>query len=167
MDVSINRISIVDIPILSNGGNITMLESYDQDIGMLANKITKKLVHHLNSKLVKFQITTEQWSVLINLSEQNKISQKRLAEISDKDQSSLTRILDILERKNFIERHMSKEDRRSFVIHITEEGLNICKKVTPFLEGIFKDMLNGISHEKLEIFSDIFLQIDKNINDLH
>lgn len=140
-----------------------MFEFYDQDIGMLANKITKKLVHHLNSKLVKFHITTEQWSVLMNLSKQNKISQKHLAEISDKDQSSLTRILDILERKKFIERHMSKEDRRSFVIYITKEGLDICKQVTPFLENIFKDILSGISHEKLEIFSEIFLQIDKNI----
>ncbi|WP_298844887.1 MarR family winged helix-turn-helix transcriptional regulator [Clostridium sp.] len=79
-----------------------MFNSYDQDIGILSNKINKKLIHYLNSKLEKFNITTEQWLVLIRLSKQNKISQKNLAEVSSKDQSTLTRIIDILERKNFI-----------------------------------------------------------------
>ena len=143
-----------------------MFESYDQDIGMLTNKINKKLIHYINTKLVKFDLTTEQWAVLMKLSKQDKISQKQLAEISTKDQSTLTRIIDILERKKFIERHQSKEDRRSIVIHITEDGLSTCKKVTPYLEGIFNDVLKGISNEKLKIFNEVFLQIDENIDNL-
>jgi len=143
-----------------------MFKSYDQDIGSLTNKTSKKLVHYLNSKLEKFQLTTEQWIVLLKLSEQDKISQKLLAEVSGKDQPTLTRILDILERKNFIERHPSKEDRRSFSIHITEEGLVLAKKVAPFLEELFTDMLKGISDERLQIYRDVLLQIDKNINNL-
>jgi len=143
-----------------------MFESYDQDIGMLTNKINKKLMHYLNTKLVKFHLTTEQWAVLMRLSKQNKISQKQLADISGKDQSTLTRIIDILERKKFIERHSSQEDRRSLVIHITEDGLSTCKSVTPFLEDTFNDILNGISYEKLKIFSEVFLKIDENIDNL-
>jgi len=143
-----------------------MFESYDQDIGMLTNKINKKLIHYLNTKLVKFDLTTEQWAVLMKLSKQNKISQKLLAEISTKDQSTVTRIIDILERKKFIERHQSKEDRRSIFIHITEAGLITCEKVAPFLEEIFYDVLKGISDEKLKIFNEVFLQIDENIDNL-
>lgn len=141
-----------------------MFKSYDEDIGMLTNKTSKKLVHHLNKQLKEFHLTTEQWLVLMNLSKQNGISQKFLAEISDKDQSTLTRILDIMERKNFIERHASENDRRSFVIHITKDGLNVCKKVIPFLEEIFKDILHDISYEELNIYRKVLLQISKNIN---
>jgi len=143
-----------------------MFESYDRDIGMLTNKINKKLIHYLNSKLVKFNLTTEQWAVLVNLSKQDKISQKLLSEISSKDQSTITRIIDILGRKKFIERHQSNEDRRSIVIHITESGLSTCKKVAPFLEEMFNDVLKDISYEKLKIFNEVFLQIDKNIDNL-
>lgn len=99
---------------------------------MLTNKVSKKLTSYLNNKLEKFNITTEQWTVLLKLSKQNKISQKLLAEVSGKDQSTLARILDILERKTFIERHPSKEDRRSFEIHITDSGLNLVGEVSPF-----------------------------------
>ncbi|AGX44711.1 MarR family winged helix-turn-helix transcriptional regulator [Clostridium saccharobutylicum] len=143
-----------------------MFESYDQDIGMLTNKISKKLIYYVNSNLEKFNLTTEQWVVLLNLSKQNKISQKLLAKLSGKDQSTLTRILDILERKNFIERHPSKEDRRSFEIHITETGLNITEQVIPFLDELFNNLLEDISYEKLKIYNEVLLKIDNNINKL-
>ena len=143
-----------------------MFESYDQDIGMLTNKISKKLIYYVNSNLEKFNLTTEQWVVLLNLSKQNKISQKLLAKLSGKDQSTLTRILDILERKNFIERHPSKEDRRSFEIHITETGLNITEQVIPFLDELFNNLLKDISYEKLKIYNEVLLKIDNNINKL-
>ncbi|WP_026886803.1 MarR family winged helix-turn-helix transcriptional regulator [Clostridium beijerinckii] len=143
-----------------------MFESYDQDIGMLTNKISKKLTTYLNGKLEKFNITTEQWTVLLKLSKQNKISQKLLAEVSGKDQSTLARILDILERKAFIERHPSKEDRRSFVIHITDSGLNIVGEVSPFLENLFSSLLKDISPKELEIYNAVLLKIDENINNL-
>ncbi|MBE6088370.1 MAG: MarR family transcriptional regulator [Clostridium beijerinckii] len=143
-----------------------MFESYDQDIGMLTNKVSKKLTSYLNNKLEKFNITTEQWTVLLKLSKQNKISQKLLAEVSGKDQSTLARILDILERKAFIERHPSKEDRRSFEIHITDSGLNLVGDVSPFLEDLFNKLLKDISLEKLEVYNAVLLKIDKNINNL-
>lgn len=141
-----------------------MFKSYDQDIGMMTNNTSKKLVHYINKKLKRFHLTTEQWVVLVNLSKKDMISQKNLAKISNKDQSTLTRILDIMERKNFIKRHTSKNDRRSFVIHITEDGLNTCKKITPFLEETFKDILKDISYEELKIYCKVLLQIDKNID---
>lgn len=143
-----------------------MFESYDQDIGMLTNKISKKLIYYINSNLEKFNLTSEQWAVLLNLSNQNKISQKLLAEISGKDQSTLARILDILERKNFIERHPSKEDRRSFIIHITKAGLSISKEIIPFLDELFNNLLKDIPYEKLKIYNEVLLQIDENINNL-
>lgn len=135
-----------------------MFESYDQDIGMLTNKVSKKLTSYLNNKLEKFNITTEQWTVLLKLSKQNKISQKLLAEVSGKDQSTLARILDILERKTFIERHPSKEDRRSFEIHITDSGLNLVGEVSPFLEDLFNKLLKDISLEKLEVYNAVLLK---------
>ena len=122
-----------------------MFKSYDQSIGHLTSKTSKKIIHYVNIKLEKFDLTTEQWAVLLRLSKQDKINQKLLAEISGKDQPTLTRILDILTRKALIERHPSFEDRRSFSVHITDKGLILAEKVAPLLENVFKDILNDIS----------------------
>lgn len=143
-----------------------MLVSYDQNVGNFTNLVNKKMVYYLNSQLGAFDITAEQWQVLLKLSKHNNINQKILSQITNKDQPTLTRMLDILERKSLVERHVSKEDRRSFCINITEKGLALTEKLIPYIEDIFKKILNGISEKNLNIYLDVLDQINKNISNL-
>lgn len=144
-----------------------MFESYDKNVGNFTNLVNKKMVYFLNSQLAAFDITAEQWQVLLTLSKHNKINQKVLSQTVNKDQPTLTRMLDILERKNLVERHMSKEDRRSFSIHITEKGLDLTEKLTPYIEDIFMKILNGISEKDLKIYLEVLTKIDNNITNLN
>jgi DNA-binding MarR family transcriptional regulator len=143
-----------------------MFVSYDQNVGNFTNLVTKKLVYYLNSQLEAFDITAEQWQVLLKLSKQNNINQKILSQLVNKDQPTLTRMLDILERKSLVERHVSKEDRRSFCIHLTEKGLILTEKLIPYIEDIFKKILNGVSEKDLNIYLDVLTKIDQNISNL-
>lgn len=143
-----------------------MFESYDQNVGNFTNLVSKKLVYYLNSQLTDFDITAEQWQVLLKLSNQNNINQKVLSQLVNKDQPTLTRMLDILQRKALVERQASKEDRRSFCIHITEKGLALTEKLIPYIEDIFKNILNGISEKELDIYVDVLTKIDKNISNI-
>ncbi len=143
-----------------------MFESYDQNVGNFTSLVNKKLIYYLNSQLSPFDITADQWQVLLKLSKQNKVNQKVLSQMVNKDQPTLTRMLDILERKALVERHIGKEDRRSFSIHITEKGLNLTEKLIPYIEDIFGKILNGVSEKNLNIYLDVLVQIDKNITNL-
>ncbi|OOM81296.1 MarR family transcriptional regulator [Clostridium sp. BL-8] len=143
-----------------------MFESYDKDVGTLTNLVNKKMVYFLNSQLSSFDITAEQWQVLLKLSKQNKINQKILAQLVNKDQPTLTRMLDILERKSLVERHSSKDDRRSFSIHITDKGFALTEKLTPYIEEIFAKILTNISEKELNVYTDVLLKINNNITNL-
>ncbi|MBP7058986.1 MAG: MarR family transcriptional regulator [Lachnospiraceae bacterium] len=144
-----------------------MIGSYDKNVGNYTNLICKKMINYLNSKLAEFDLTAEQWQVMLILSKHNKINQKLLAAEVKKDQPTLTRMLDILERKSLVERHLSKEDRRSYSVHITEKGLNQTEKLSPYIEDIFKNLLDGISEEDLSIYLDVLDKIDINITNLN
>ncbi|NMM62461.1 MarR family transcriptional regulator [Clostridium sp. P21] len=144
-----------------------MLKSYDENFGNFTTLVNRKIIHYLNSQLIEFDITADQWQVLLKLSRQDKISQKILSKMVNKDQPTLTRMLDILERKALIERHTSKEDRRSFSIHITKKGLDLTQKLIPYIENIFKKILNGVSEKNLSIYLDVLVQIDENITNLN
>lgn len=143
-----------------------MFVSYDENVGNFTNLVSKKMVYYLNSQLGVFDITAEQWQVLLKLSKQNNINQKILSQLVNKDQPTLTRMLDILERKSLVERHVSKEDRRSFCIHLTEKGLTLTEKLIPYIEDIFKKILNGISEKDLNIYIDVLTKIDENISSI-
>lgn len=135
----------------------------DEKFGMLTNQTNKRMQRFLNSKLQKYNITTEQWNVLLRLSKEPKINQKQLAKNVDKDQATLVRILDILEKKKLIQRQLSEEDRRAFLIHITDNGKEMVDELVPFMSDLFEQILSGISVEKLDIYIKVLTKINENI----
>ena len=137
--------------------------SMDKAIGSASVRLSKKLTRIINLHLKSFSITTEQWSVLRTLSESDDISQKELSERSDKDQATLTKILDLLEKNAFIERVQNPSDRRSFLIKITNKGSQLVKEVTPYLEEVFAKITDSIQAEKLAIYKEIVLSLENNI----
>lgn len=135
----------------------------DEKFGMLTNQTNKRMQRFLNLKLQKYNITTEQWNVLLRLSKEPKINQKQLAKNVDKDQATLVRILDILEKKKLIKRQLSEEDRRAFLIHITDNGKEMVDELVPFMSDLFEQILSGISVEKLDIYIKVLTKINENI----
>ncbi|KLU64382.1 transcriptional regulator SlyA [Desulfosporosinus acididurans] len=140
-----------------------MFTTYDESVGQLTNQTNKLIMRYLNSKLELYDITLEQWIVLLKLSQQDKITQKKLAENVDKDQPTLARILDILERKKLVERKPNEKDRRAFSVQMTEKGINLKKHVTPLLENLFATIVEGISDEEMETYKRVLLKINRNI----
>jgi DNA-binding MarR family transcriptional regulator len=140
--------------------------SMDKAIGSGSVRLSKKLTRIINLQLKPFGITTEQWSVLRTLSESDEITQKELSERADKDQATLTKILDLLEKNEFIERVQNPSDRRSFLIKITNKGTELVKDVAPFLEEIFEKIIHKIDADKLAIFKEVSLSLEKNIESL-
>ena len=137
--------------------------SLDESIGLLSNQTNRKMVRYVNLKLKSYDITLEQWVVLLALAKEDIMNQKQLAQKVEKDQPTLARILDILERKKLVERQSLKEDRRSFLVHITDLGMKHKEEVATFLEDVFEKMLAGIPQAKIEIFKEVMLQVNQNI----
>ena len=84
-----------------------------------------KLIKQTFSKAFKkagVDITPEQWVIVDLLNNNDGVSQNDLANKSDKDAPTVSRIIDILERKTLIERKNVKGDRRKYHIFLTEEG---------------------------------------------
>ncbi|MCM3666745.1 MarR family transcriptional regulator [Mesobacillus subterraneus] len=138
----------------------------DKAIGSASVRLSKKLTRIINIYLKPYNITTEQWSVLRTLSDSDEISQKELSQRSDKDQATLTKILDLLVKHELVERLPNPADRRSFLIKITAKGGKIVHEVTPYLEKIFLKITREISEEKLLMYREVLLSLEANIDGL-
>lgn len=141
-----------------------IMESLDKSIGMYMSSVNRKLLRFLSLNLKMYNITTEQWSVLLHLLEKDGINQKQLSKEVDKDQATLVRILDILEEKKLVVRQKCIEDRRSFLIHSTEKGKNLTNQIYPCIEDLFSKIINDIPENQLNLFIDTLNLIEKNIN---
>jgi DNA-binding MarR family transcriptional regulator len=74
-------------------------------------------------------ITPDHWIILSCLWQKEGITQTELAENAKKDRANLTRILDVMEKKDLIIRDNHEKDRRSFRIFYNAAA-SINKKAT-------------------------------------
>ena len=107
----------------------------------------------LINKLLKdegFPITNEQWIVLKAVFEQPGQSQTEVSQHTQKDKTNITRILDLLEKSNYIQRKRDGRDRRMNRIYITEHGKTILKAVTPVTQRIDAICSQAIPQKKID-----------------
>ena len=110
-----------------------------------------------------FNITVDQWLILKNLDNDRYLKQTELAELTGKDTPTLTRIIDLLCKKGFTERVIHKTDRRSFTVHLTEEGKSLLNSLSPKVDDIRMKAWDGLSEADYEDLKRILNKIYQNL----
>jgi DNA-binding MarR family transcriptional regulator len=114
-------------------------------------------------KLEDFDITVDQWLILKNLSENELMSQSEMAQILFKDQPTLTRIIDILTKKGYVERVPHPNDRRSFQLVLTEAGAGKVEELKPKVSEIRQKAWENLNEGDFEEFKRILNKIYDNL----
>ncbi|RNB57866.1 MarR family transcriptional regulator [Brevibacillus gelatini] len=142
-----------------------MIDHWQKEpIGFLIGNTYRRLIHYVSLFLREFDLTTEQFAVLYRLREEDGINQKELALRSAKDQPTMTRILDNLQKKGWIEKKLSEQDRRAYLITLTPNGRERIEQAIPAEARAIADVFAGISPEKLAFLREILLAINENVN---
>lgn len=92
---------------------------------------TIKLVDYYIQEMLNdngLDLTKEQMIVLKRLHYQDGLNQNELAFLTLRNKSSLTRLLHKMEKKGYILRKQSQEDKRINNIYLTQDGIEIFKK---------------------------------------
>jgi DNA-binding MarR family transcriptional regulator len=134
----------------------TVLYSIEQAI-----KEYRKVCQKNIQKIVN-DITVDQCLVLIILNDNEKISQIEIAKLIFKDNASITRIIELMVKKDYLTREADEFDKRKTKLIITEKG----KKTVVLLSPVFKlnrqTALDGISAEEIELLDKILHKIISN-----
>ena len=134
-------------------------------MGTLIGRTSHAILNNLQKKFREegCNITVEQWQVLINLNNTNDQFHQQLAENTFKEKSTITRLLDGLEKKNMIKRVADTLDRRQKRIRITSRGKSLLNKLKPFAHEVQGRALNDIDQKQMKICQDILLKIYNNV----
>jgi DNA-binding MarR family transcriptional regulator len=105
----------------------------EDSIGYLVYRTALKMKNELlqTFKAHGYDVTPEQWAVLVCLSEIEGQTQTELAERVVKDKTNLSRILDGMAAKELIVRRPNEDDRRSYRIYLTPSGEELTNQITP------------------------------------
>lgn len=137
----------------------SLLEGYI--IEQTAKKMKQGFAKLLYAKNIG--ITVDQWIILDILSTTESISQLSIAEKSGKDSPTVTRILDILEKKEMLRRNPDPSDRRRFLISLSPKGKKIIKKVKPLSIKYRSSCYTNLNTQDLENLRKILHTISQNL----
>ena len=93
-------------------------------------------------------VSTMQCFIIVEIGRHPGISLKELAAILRTDKSSVSRSIEELVRKEYVERKSSEEDRRWVVLNLLPNGIAHFEKIENDMNLKFEEILNEIPEEK-------------------
>lgn len=110
-----------------------------------------------------FEITPEQLMVLSALIDHDGLYQRQIGMITLKDRPNITRIINILEKMNFVTRKPDVNKRKIYKIFVTDEGKNVVKKVMPTALELWENIVDGVDEDELEITLKVMNKFKENL----
>ena len=137
-------------------------------LGMLIGQVhrlsTKRFVQ--NSHTHGLEISLDQWLVLGPVWKNDGISQKDISEYCGKDKTSVTKIIDTLEKKNLVVRVTDQLDHRVKRVVLSQKGRELFLSALPVMAQTRDELRSGISDKEIEALKNILNKIHKNLNDI-
>ena len=117
----------------------------------------QKLRTYINNALFEggIKTTLSQTGILFLLRQGDGQSMTQLSNALDIDNSTLTGLIDRMERSGFVTRRPGDSDRRALRISITPQGLKESNRASPLIRKINEGIKSGISQEEIETFKRV------------
>jgi DNA-binding MarR family transcriptional regulator len=106
-------------------------------------------------------LSKEQYIVLLRVENEPK-PQKFLANVTERDKGSLTRLVQSLEKKQLVKRKICQEDSRVNKVEITKRGTAVLNQVKPLMISIYESLHGGINAQEKEITLKVLSIIQEN-----
>jgi len=97
-----------------------------------------------------YPITTNHWAILHVIFEKGDLPQIELAKALHKNKANVTRILDVIEKQGYIVRKIDANDRRKYLISLTDKAKSAMEKLAPIAASFKKKCLEGQAEADLK-----------------
>jgi len=134
--------------------------------GFILESTAKKIKLELQRKFneIGVDITVDQWVILLELHHHGVQNQVELCERCAKDAPTITRIIELLVKKELIIRDNCIEDRRKFNISLSKKGKALIQKLLPLVIQFRKQGWNNLTEKDIQHIERITKKIQDNLN---
>lgn len=113
-----------------------------------------------------YEITPEQYLILsIIMDSGGELYQRQISEITYKDRPNVSRIINILEEMDLVQRIEDVNKRKVFKVAVTPKGIAMREKIQPTMFELRAITTKGISDKDLEFALGILEQMQDNMKD--
>lgn len=153
---------VVYATILKMDNNIIETKTfYDFLTGKAYTALSRRLQKNLRG--AGLDITSEQWSILYALWEEEGLTQQELAQRTFREKTAITRLIDNLERSDLVIRVADKGDRRTNLIYLTKVGRQLKTVCMEQANQTLNEALAGVDTPHIHIAKDTLKKVYENL----
>lgn len=147
----------------------TFEQVIDSSIAYLVGRTSRSMIKRLSKKFsdFDFDVSYEQWSILVHLYRQDGQTQQELAKLAVKDKAAITRLLNILEKKNIVLRIPDRNDKRSKLVYLTNKAKTFKFDLIAVVKELLNEAEQDISQEEMDSCKKTLNKIFSNIDQLN
>jgi DNA-binding MarR family transcriptional regulator len=132
-------------------------------LGTIARKVHQHVEHVFRKE--NLDLTPEQFSLLTILWYNEGISIKELADRSQRDKTTISRVVSNMIKHDLIRRLDNVDDRRAKRIFLTDKGRNLQDQLVMLSGEIYIEALGNLSDEELDQALNVLQKIEKNLSE--
>jgi len=131
-------------------------------ISRIRNNANKLIIEHLDAKVVKGLAPSHGDVLQVLLHSSGGVTMNTLASKIGRDKSTLTALVNKLEKHGFVEKLKSLEDSRSTLVQLTSKG----KELKPIFDEVSQKLLDttysGFTQKEKEVLVDLLIRVNNN-----
>lgn len=120
-------------------------------INYLLTTAQRRVFQAMSARLEPYDVTPVQYGVLYYLWETDIHTPREIADRLQLENSTISGVLERMEKKNLIERQVSKKDRRYIEVVLTDKGASLKDDVLRTVEQFNDDVMTAFSPEEQDI----------------
>lgn len=118
-----------------------------------------RVLEKLGRELADLELSHGEVNALAQLDEEATVAELQRA--TGQRASTLTGVLDRLERRGLVERRLNPHDRRSFRVSLTEDGHAAAARVREAFRALEEAALAGVSARSAKGFHEVLAALDR------
>ena len=125
----------------------------------LISKVYQKLIITLQKAFSEsgVEVTPIQVMLLFFLQKNNDSSLTQISQGLMLENPTVTGLIDRLEKLSYVKRTDHPDDRRVYLVHLTEKGNKVANRALPIVKKLNEEIKKGYSKEEIENFKKVLI----------
>lgn len=122
-----------------------------QCINYLLTTAQHSVFQYLNGKLSEYDVTPSQYGVLSCLWQREFATPKQISEILCLETSTISGVLDRMQKKGLIDRVINRDDRREVRVVPTEKGKALQEPISKIIDEVNEEVLKCFTEDEVAL----------------
>lgn len=131
---------------------------------LLIKNTWQKLSRYYNHRFAAYELSVPKALLILEISPDKGENPTSLANKLDLENSSMTGLLDRLEKRRLIERRRDPNDRRGILIYLTPEGCQARERIKTLVDELDRKLQETIPVEDVKTFRRVSSIINKTLS---